>query len=334
LKYSPQLDGLRAVAVLMVFVHHAFGAPLMWAGVDLFFILSGYLITDILLRDSERTGFRKMLGRFYLRRAVRILPAYVLALALLYPLVHVELRKDWYYYAFFLQNVPFAFRLIPWSALMPLWSLAVEQHFYLVWPVLVYFLPRRWLTPVLVAIVVGSPLLRWVCTPLFAYPEAIYTLTPFRLDDMAFGALAAVWLPRCDPKATVRWAQAAIVLAVLVYGLLSVHPWFRRGANTAVFNSLAYSLDLVLFGGLFLWVTMAEGSWLVRVLSTAPLRGLGRISYMFYLLHLGVLLMVFQYFGTVMGAAVAFVVTAGLATASWFALERPVLSLSRSYRRQ
>jgi peptidoglycan/LPS O-acetylase OafA/YrhL len=327
------LDGLRAVAVVMVFVHHAFHAPLLWAGVDLFFILSGYLITDILLRDSERMGFRKMLGRFYWRRAVRILPAYVLALVLLYPLVHVELRKDWYYYAFFLQNVPFAFRLIPWSALMPMWSLAVEQHFYLVWPVLVYFLPRQWLTPVLVVIVVGSPLLRWVCTPLFSYPEAIYTLTPFRLDDMAFGALAAVWLPRCNAKATVHWAQGSMVVGAVAYGLLSVHPWFRRGANTAVFNSLAYSLDLVVLGGLFVWAAMAERTWLARMLSSAPLRGLGRISYMFYLLHLGVLIVVFQYFGAVTGTAVAFVVTAALATVSWFALERPVLSMSRSHRR-
>jgi peptidoglycan/LPS O-acetylase OafA/YrhL len=316
----------------MVFLHHAFGAHLQWAGVDLFFILSGYLITQILLRDSERTGFKKLLGQFYLRRAERILPAYVLALALLYPMVHVELRHYWYYYAFFLQNVPFAFHMLSWSALLPLWSLAVDQHFYLVWPVLVYFLPRHLLTPVLVAIVVGSPVLRWVCTPLFVYPETIYTLTPFRLDDMAFGALAAVWLPRLDAKRTVRWAQVAMVMGAAAYALLGVHPWFRRGANTAVFNSLAYSLNLVVLGGLFVWTVLAEDSWLARVLSTAPLRGLGRISYMFYLLHLGVLIVTIGNFGVVIGAAVGFVVTAALATVSWFAVERPVLSLSRSHR--
>ncbi|MBE7159476.1 MAG: acyltransferase, partial [Rhodospirillales bacterium] len=74
--YLPQLDGLRALAVLMVFLHHAYKIPLLWSGVDLFFILSGYLITNILLRDSARMPFRSMLGHFYLRRAQRILPAY------------------------------------------------------------------------------------------------------------------------------------------------------------------------------------------------------------------------------------------------------------------
>jgi peptidoglycan/LPS O-acetylase OafA/YrhL len=95
LKYVPQLDGLRAIAVIMVFLHHAFTLPLLWAGVDLFFILSGYLITSILMRDRERLTFGRMLGKFYLRRAERILPAYLLFLLLLVVCTRIPWRPIW-----------------------------------------------------------------------------------------------------------------------------------------------------------------------------------------------------------------------------------------------
>ncbi len=131
MKYVPQLDGLRAVAIIMVFLHHAFNIPLLWAGVDLFFILSGYLITNILLRDCETLSFRKMIGKFYLRRAERILPAYTVFLLLVLLLDRKDLLHIWPYFVTFLQNIPFAFHFVPWGPLVPLWSLAVEQHFFI-----------------------------------------------------------------------------------------------------------------------------------------------------------------------------------------------------------
>lgn len=332
-RHLPQLDGLRALAILMVFVHHAFAVPLLWSGVDLFFIISGYLITGILLRDSERLSFRTMIGRFYLRRAERILPAYILFLLLAYPLVKSDWTHLWGYYVAFLQNVPYAFHLVSFGPLVPLWSLAVEQHFYLVWPLLVYFLSRKWLAPCMIALLLGTPVLRAVCTPLFLYPEPIYVLTPFRLDAMAAGALAALCLPHCRPLQTIRWAQLIMVLAAITYVLLGSHLWFRRGANTPIFNGLAYSLNILVLGGLFVWATLSSETLLARVLSHPLLRGLGRISYMFYLLHLGVLMQIPPYVGRYTSAAVAFLITTALATVSWFAVERPILSLSASHRR-
>ena len=331
-RYLPQLDGLRALAIIMVFLHHAFQISLLWAGVDLFFILSGYLITGILLRDSERMTFRKMIGRFYVRRAERILPAYVLFLILVYPFVKADWSHLWGYYVGFLQNVPYAFHKIPSGPLVPLWSLAVEQHFYLVWPVLVYFLPRKWLAPCMIALLLGTPVLRALCTPLFTTPEPIYALTPFRLDAMAAGALAALYLPHCSPLRTIRWAQAAMLLGVVAYVLLGIHPWFRRTANNPAFNGLAYSLNILILGGLFVWTVLASDQPLTRLLSNPLLRGLGRISYMFYLLHEGVLSITSQHFGRMSSAAIAFLATTALATLSWFAVERPILSLSASHR--
>ncbi len=317
----------------MVFSHHAFQIPLMWAGVDLFFIISGYLITGILLRDRERMSFRTMLGRFYIRRVERILPAYILFLLFAYPFVKTEWSHLWGYYVGFLQNVPYAFGFIGFSPLVPLWSLAVEQHFYLVWPPLVYFLPRKWLVPCMCAVLFGTPVLRALCTPLFSMPEPIYALTPFRLDAMAAGALAALCLPHCRSRITIRWAQLSMALAFITYVFLGIHPWFRRTANTPAFNGLAYSLNIIILGGLFVWAVLSSESVLNRVLSNRLLRGLGRISYMFYLLYLGVLLIATRYYGRIGGAAMAFVVTTALATLSWFAIERPILSLSASHRR-
>ena len=245
--YLPQLDGLRALAVILVFLHHAYAIPLLWSGVDLFFILSGYLITNILLRDSGRMPFGKLLGYFYLRRAQRILRA--------------------------------------------------------------------------------------LCTPLFSRSEAIYVLTPFRIDTMAAGALAALGLPRCNRVTALRWARLLIPLGLLAYVLLGMHPWFRRTANTPEFNGLAYSLNIVIFGGLFVWAVLAgPKDWLVRVLSTAPLRALGRISYSFYLLHLLVLIRFAPYFAEPVAPVAAFVLTVLLASISWYAIERPLLSLGGGQR--
>ena len=315
------------MAILMVFAHHAFHVPLLWSGVDLFFILSGYLITSILLRDRERMTFGAMLKRFYQRRAERILPAYSVCLVLFFFFVHVDWRHLWVYYVFFLQNVPFAAGWVSDGPVLPLWSLAVEQHFYLVWPVLIFFLPRRWLAPSMAALLVLTPALRAICTPLFPRSEYIYVLTPFRMDALGAGALAAIVLPRCKPQITIRMAQASMAIGVIAYLLLSEHSWFRRGANTVAFNTFAYSLNILILGGLFVWVVLSGDTWLNRILSNKVLRGLGRISYMFYLLHLWVLVSMQGYFRPVLAALVAFVVTAALATLSWFVVEKPILSL-------
>jgi peptidoglycan/LPS O-acetylase OafA/YrhL len=331
-RYLPQLDGLRALAILMVFAHHAFRIPGLWSGVDLFFILSGYLITGILTRDREQMGFRAMIGHFYLRRAQRILPAYVVFLVLAYPFVKADWPHVWGYYVGFLQNVPYAFGLVSYGPLVSLWSLAVEQHFYLFWPVLVYFLPRRWLAPCMIVLLVGTPILRALCTPLFSHPEAIYSLTPFRLDALAAGALAALILPQVRPLVVIRRAQVVMVLAAMTYVVLGVHPWFSRPANTAVFNALAYSLNILALGGLFVWVALSGDTFIVRIFAHPLLRALGRISYMFYLLHLGVLIQMSHYFGPARAAVAAFGLTTGLATLSRVMIEKPILSLSASYR--
>src|SRR5579884_1024639 len=204
----PGLDALRGVAILVVMLHHSVQivplprlqnvAAAGWLGVDLFFVLSGFLITGILLdaRDDRRY-FRN----FYMRRVLRIFPLYygVLAANLLLVLTLPHLHRFLHLHAWlwtYTTNIkiaianeyPFA---IGRMRLDHFWTLAVEEHFYLLWPLLVWALNRRALAVVCCLILVASPLLRWaISTP--GHMVAPYVLTPCRMDSLAAGALGAI----------------------------------------------------------------------------------------------------------------------------------------------
>jgi len=132
-----QLDGLRAIAVLMVFVHHSFQSQLFWTGVDLFFILSGFLITGILLDQRQKQIWSGYLGPFYGRRARRILPPYLLFLVFTSVFFGIGWLRRWYFFLFLMNTEPFRSMATQYSIGI-LWSLAVEEQFYLLWPAAVY----------------------------------------------------------------------------------------------------------------------------------------------------------------------------------------------------
>jgi peptidoglycan/LPS O-acetylase OafA/YrhL len=168
-----RLDGIRAIAILMVILLHQGYMSFGWAGVDLFFVLSGFLITQILRRTRSESGYW---SRFYLRRAARILPPMLLLLTL-FCIFAKHIRWPMVLgYGFFSGNIV---NVIGWghSALAPLWSLAIEEHFYLVWPFLVLTFPRRSLIVLLATILLIEPALRMLVLPHF--PPAFIELTPF-----------------------------------------------------------------------------------------------------------------------------------------------------------
>src|ERR1700749_1971110 len=181
-----QLDGLRAIAVLAVFAQHALKAPL-WMGVDLFFVLSGFLITGILLERKARE--QSYFGYFYARRARRFLPPYVLLMVVSSILFGFGWAQHWEWYAFFATNIGDALNQSGHDSLNVLWSLAVEEQFYIFWPFVILLLPERVLGWVAAALIVLVPVLRAVATPWFATYWPIYYLTPFRMDLLAAGAL-------------------------------------------------------------------------------------------------------------------------------------------------
>jgi peptidoglycan/LPS O-acetylase OafA/YrhL len=265
-------------------------------GVDLFFVLSGFLIGGILL-DSRASP--RYFRTFYLRRLHRIFPLYYLWLGLyvilafnLFPYLPVPLRVTWsgwrptIVYAFFVQNLFFKYlNGISAACLGPLWSLAVEEQFYLLMPLAVRFLPKRSLVQLLVAAVVASPLLRFAFSGLAHGGQ--YTATPFRADALAMGVLLAVVLrdPRCKDRIMrrVHWIYAtAAVLAIAVFGISAQTLAPGRGYGPA----LGLSCIDLLFTAIILIVLVRPYGWLSQFCTWPALRNIGAISYCIYIIHL------------------------------------------------
>lgn len=330
----PELDGLRGVAILMVFVYHAFGVPFMWSGVDLFFVMSGYLITGILLRLKDRMvpgnlpTATKYLREFYVRRACRILPPYFLFLLVIGFFFPIPWPHVWPWYAFFAANIATAMSLVPLQAVIPLWSLAAEEQFYLVWPALVFLANRRTLKTVALTVIVTEPILRAVCTPLFHSHWPIYTLPFFRADPLAWGSFIAVsehtnpsWiqLRRSD-------ARNSAIAAGVILCALSVVGSFRYTHNSILFNGLGYSLLGIIFGGTLICVLGTQQGIIHWMLASKALRLLGTISYTFYLYHFGVLALIERIVHFHGISLISFAITGAIAAVSWKFLESPILA--------
>jgi len=333
MKRVPQLDGLRGIAILMVFLYHGLQVPVFWCGVDLFFVLSGYLITGILLRLKD-TGCDGKVGNclrpFYVRRACRILPPFVAFLGIITLLFPVPWPRIWYWYAFFDANFASATHHDVVRAMVPLWSLAVEEQFYFVWPWVVLYARQKTLKRIALGILVIAPVLRAICTPAFSSQWPIYSLTPFRADTLASGALIALlahentaWIHRNHRRAL--WGTGA---AAAVFIVLSALHSFRWSANTVLFNTLGYSLIVAIFGGTLVYLLGSQRGFLYSILSARPLRYLGLISYTFYLYHWGILILLQQRAHMSHFVVLGFAVTGTLAAISWRFYETPILRIS------
>jgi peptidoglycan/LPS O-acetylase OafA/YrhL len=295
----PELDSVRGLAIALVLVYHTAGMGLPpgvapsglvalaeagWLGVHLFFVLSGFLITGILsdARESRRTDYFR---RFYARRARRILPAYV---ALLFVLsLKVDISNQFLLLSgAFLSNVAPLFGAgREWAGL---WSLAVEEQFYLLWPLAVWLLPRRAMIGVAVAMLLLSPLARAAGVAAGARLELFYH-TWYVLDSLAAGALVALVLREVRPsrEQVARWAVVLVALAgtVLTVGIAGGSLSARSlgiGYWDKVLRYLPWS---ILFAGALLGMLHLGSGPAHRWVTPRPLRYLGRISYGLYLIH-------------------------------------------------
>lgn len=370
----PELDGLRGIAILLVLIWHFFVTPslaapppdssrllslllaagrLMWSGVDLFFVLSGFLIGGILLDARNSSNY---FGVFYVRRFCRILPVYALTLAVFWAGWNLWVSRftslewifaepmHWLTYVTFTQN--FAMTVsgsLGAQGLAATWSLAVEEQFYLTLPLLIRFLSPQRLVQVLTAAVLAAPVLRTVLY--FLFPQGAigaYVLMPCRADSLMLGVLAAVLLRRNDVWIVVttrtrllKGAWVSLALGVLLFTVLG---WT---IGTLPMSVLGYTW-LGLFYLMFLVLGLTQPDTLLsRLLRNPALRGLGEISYGTYLFHVG--LNGFWH-GVIRGespqmnslgdAAVgllALVSTLLIAKISWMFFERPFVRLGHSF---
>ncbi|WP_260740323.1 acyltransferase family protein [Tunturiibacter lichenicola] len=290
-----RLDGIRGLAIVMVLLHHHELLNTGWTGVDLFFVLSGFLITGILLKSKNDDNYW---SNFYRKRVFRILPPLI-------PLLIVGILcsphiSPWAAagYIFFLGNVVNATGHAAYM-LFNVWSLAVEEHFYLLWPIAVLYLTRKRLAIVACAVLLLDPLLRVLFTP-HVPAVAIYVLTPFRLDGLAAGSLLALFISHEKTiailKPTSFWACAtAFVIYVGVHW--SLGDAFSYPENHRLFNGIGYSLIAAIAFFLIAHVLLNENALLSRIFSFSPLAALGRISYGVYLYHSVVIVAAEKLFG-------------------------------------
>jgi len=348
--FRPDIEGLRAVAIVAVLLCHA-GLSFMaggYVGVDVFFVISGFLITRLLLGELDRTGGIS-LRRFYARRAKRLLPLSavllaavgVLSLLLLSPVRAVEVSGDIVSSALYTANWHFAARSVDYfaqevepSPVLHLWSLAIEEQFYLVWPTLLLAVtwfwrkrggslrPAIWVT--LAVTLVGSLLLGIHLTE--DQPAAAYFSTFGRAWELALGAglavLGAVRIPRAL-AAGVGWAGlAAIVYAAVVFDAGTPFP------GTAALLPTLGAACLILAGSSVHARAKGAPAWL---LSLPPVRYVGRISYSWYLWHWPALIFAAVIWGPLSVPAALLVVAASwVPTAVTHHLIEDPLRLSRA----
>lgn len=356
-KHIPALDGLRAVAIACVIVTHAWTYPAStpflnriaaagWIGVDLFFVLSGFLITRILLASRERPDYYR---RFYVRRVRRIAPAYyalLVAVLVVFPMLShsrelLAAQRDWWYYATYLSNIRLA--QVGWQVFLLdiTWSLAVEEQFYLVWPWIVKRCSRAQLERFAWGLMVLVPVLRSVAVWTgWVTAGWLDLFTVFRLDSFAAGALLA--LHELKGTARPQWSRVGLVgVTGVVLALVLAGQFGRQSALVLVGGHTLLAIGAVLA----IRATWDPASRLAAALRPVALQQIGRVSYGLYLYHpitMAVLSTVLSRWGVVLHALTAnpvinavgqvlTVTTATLviATLSFRWLEQPLLQGAR-----
>jgi len=328
-----RLDGIRALAIVLVFATHAQMLQLGWVGVQLFFVLSGLFITGILRRSREDASYWPP---FYIRRATRILPPLVIAFAGAVLFCSIPWGKVGLLEVFFMANVAETLHRGQTGTLGVLWSLAVEEQFYFAWPFAVRFLNRKHLFWLLVGILAGEPLLRAAATPFCSSFWPIFFLTPFQLDGLAAGSLLALLFEDAYAAAHVkRWSGWLFGVCVVMFAALSFAPAFHREVNSMLFNSIGYTLINLGSCGLVAFVFCHENSAISRVLGTPAAAFIGAISYGMYLIH-PIVLQLVDHAGIALHwrhnrtlAPLTFLVVVGLSWLSFRYYEQPLIAWGR-----
>ena len=300
----PELDGFRALAIWMVLVHHAFYAfpfreelwedvPSLihviikagWLGVDLFFVLSGFLITGILLTSKPKPYYFR---NFFCRRILRIVPLYFTVIIVMY-FCYRGYENFFFLSSFFMANFAGFFQVNTPNAADIFWSLSVEEHFYLIWPVLIWLFSRKQILYLSLLIVCLTPVLRGICFSHGMDPEIeIYMYSWFRFDGLALGAFIATIIsyPACTSK-HIQWLAMAF-FAILAIVTISGTPFGLMKTKTLLSTALRYTQVQMIFATAISAALSLRGKPVTAILRLKFARVSSDLSYCLYLIHLGV----------------------------------------------
>ena len=358
----PGLDGLRAIAFLLVFAFHTDYLQFGWVGVSLFFVLSGFLITGILLDMKKTLATRDYFFKFYGRRFLRIFPLYYFYLILMTALaiwlisisyrplyMQIFLDQVWYaifyVYDFFFGTINFEYSFF----LDHFWSLSVEEQFYIFWPLLILLVPEKSLKKLFLGFIAIGLIFRIVF--LFIYsagvfrflgataPLAIFPLPFSHMDAFAFGAYISRF---AIPKAKEQFLPLLVALPIIGFGSQYIatgemgtisslgYPLLLPNAYQFIwgYTLLNYFFDITIY-------SVVKHGLLNRFLESPPLRYLGKISYGLYVYHFPIIWFAIRVrdFGVVdpyakpVIALISFIVTLLVASLSYKYLEKPLLNL-------
>jgi peptidoglycan/LPS O-acetylase OafA/YrhL len=365
----PELDGIRGTAILMVVIFHyvmpwvsakpttllynvRYASQLLWTGVDLFFVLSGFLIGGILLDSRDSPTY---FSTFYTRRFFRIVPLYIIWIITSFGTIWLITAGDFgkwiqdgafpiWPYVGFVQNFWMAAQNHFPNYLGVSWSLAVEEQFYLTLPLIIRFAPRNWLPWIVGLGIVIAPALRLlIFYHMPQHPVAIYILMPTRADSLLFGVLGAMLMR--DEKEKLRLKNSGFLLAVTLVmlaifaGCLMMIDGSLGGEPMA---TVGYTLMAAFYLCLILFCITQTHSWLAGIMRLSWLRWLGTISYGVYLFHQQVLpafcsaiSLPFDYLKTPWGwvaGPISFVITVAICSVSWVYFEKPMISFGQKSR--
>jgi peptidoglycan/LPS O-acetylase OafA/YrhL len=338
-----QLDTLRAFALGSVMVEHYGG---QWinqhfpigagsSGVGCFFTLSGFLITGILLQSfdaAEKTSVA--FGTFYMRRFLRLMPAFYAVILALVLLGIQPIVNTWPWHAAYLTNVWMAFG----HPSNVFWSLAVEEQFYLLWPLAIVVTPRRWLPAATIGLMLLSLLFKVVIYRSGISLTDAHGLLPVNFDLLAVGCLLAMLCYRNGRSNNFDWYTGPVVVIFTVVAWacmgLAVASWYKWGDGSI----LRFFTNNLLCGVFFAWLVLnaAVGfkGWVGAIFNLKPLQYVGQISYGLYLVHNWMPKIVEKYAGTmprIPFGIVCLTATFAVCILSWHFLEKPILNLRHRY---
>ena len=357
-QYYPTLDILRGLAISIVVFYHNFRTVSFfrfgWMGVDLFFVLSGFLITDILLKTREtRFYFRN----FYIRRVLRIFPLYYLVLFLFFTLSPILFKQQGsntvfsyyqsnstWYWTYFQNWLMVKKGPPPVPFLSHFWSLAIEEQFYLLWPFMIFFIKN---TKTIKRIIAGLILLAIITrlTVWIMYPhevEKFYCSTFTRMDSLLMGCFLAVHI-REGNEISMKLVKGVITcFGMLRVGSLLVFGNLRQ--DNLLFPTVGYSLTAAFFTSLVYLVLRYENAIMGWVKHLSALRFAGKISYGMYVYHIPIYLVLCNLLSKAIAdtsqslignrlfvSGLSVLLTVAASTISFYLLERPILNLKKHF---